>query len=67
MTELRIVMNDAGQIGVSGPIENVLVCYGLLELARDAIREHAAAAAARKIAPATGADIRALNGQRTGG
>ena len=31
-----------GQIQVSGPIENKIFCYGLLEAAKDAIREHVA-------------------------
>lgn len=36
---LMIVMQD-GRIGISGPIDNPLLCYGLLESAKDAIRAH---------------------------
>jgi hypothetical protein len=38
--ELKIMQDDAGQISVSGPIENKILCYGLLEIARDAIVAH---------------------------
>ena len=38
---LMIVMQD-GRIGVQGPIDNPLLCYGLLESAKDAIRAHIA-------------------------
>ena len=38
---LMIVMQD-GRIGISGPIDNPLLCYGLLESAKDAIRAHIA-------------------------
>jgi hypothetical protein len=33
------------QIGVQGPIDQKTLCYGLLESAKDAIREHCAKAA----------------------
>ena len=38
--ELKIVMDDNGQVSVSGPIQNKILAYGLLEVARDAIHEH---------------------------
>ncbi len=41
MVELRIVLDDHGRIAVTGPIENQLLCYGLLEMARDAIATNA--------------------------
>jgi hypothetical protein len=38
---LTIQMNQATrQIGVQGPIEDKLFCYGLLEMAKEAIAEH---------------------------
>ena len=30
-----------GQVGVNGPIQNALLCYGILESAKDAIRKFA--------------------------
>ena len=38
--ELIIRIDDAGQLSVSGPIDNKIVCYGLLEAARDAVQAH---------------------------
>ncbi len=36
---LTVTMTPEGQIQVSGPLENKLLCYGLLEFARDAIQK----------------------------
>ena len=40
-----------GAIGVNGPIQNPLVCYGMLEMARQAIQNFAQEQAQRKIQP----------------
>jgi hypothetical protein len=40
--ELKITIDDSGRFSVSGPIENKMMCYGLLEMARDAIVDHCA-------------------------
>ena len=37
--ELRIVMTDEGQVQVNGPLQNKIMCYGLLMTAMDAIRD----------------------------
>ena len=39
MIQLTITLQDDGQVQITGPIEQLLVCYGLLEAAKDAIRE----------------------------
>lgn len=39
-TTLKITLYPDGRLGVDGPVENLLLCYGLLGLAKDAIREH---------------------------
>jgi hypothetical protein len=39
--KMTIEMLEDGRIQVHGPIENKLLCYGLLELAKDAVREYA--------------------------
>ena len=38
--KIEIVMTDDGQIGFRGPVENKILCYGLLEVARDIISAH---------------------------
>ena len=38
---LEIVFNqETGEVGVRGPLHDKLLCYGLLSLAKDAIRSH---------------------------
>jgi hypothetical protein len=36
---LVITMDENNQIGVSGPISNKLLCYGMLAVAHDAIKD----------------------------
>lgn len=42
---LTITMGDDGQVAVNGPLGDKLICYGLLELAKESIeqwnRDHA--------------------------
>lgn len=38
--EMSIVREENGQVSVSGPIGDKMLCYGLIECARDAIREY---------------------------
>lgn len=52
MIELHIVLNDAGQVSVTGPLENRLLCYGLLEAAKEVIAAHQAQSQ-RRVQPAT--------------
>lgn len=38
--KLEITMNvETGNVNVSGPVENKGLCYGMLEMARDAIKD----------------------------
>lgn len=39
--QLIITLDDTGQIGVTGPINNQLMCYGMLEMAKIAVTAHA--------------------------
>ena len=41
--ELSIVLHPNGRIEVRGPIQDPLLTYGLLELAKDELRRHWAA------------------------
>lgn len=44
VAELIIRMDDTGNVSVSGPMENRMLIYGLLEVTRDTIVEFHAAA-----------------------
>lgn len=37
---LVIEMTQAGVVTVTGPVESKVVCYAMIELARDAIKDH---------------------------
>lgn len=37
--QLVITLNPDGQLSLSGPIQNKILCYGLLGRARDAIKD----------------------------
>jgi hypothetical protein len=39
--QLVISMDETGSVNVNGPIQNLLLCYGLLEMAKVAINDHA--------------------------
>ena len=36
---LTITLNSDGQVGVTGPIGDKLICYGLLEVAKETIKD----------------------------
>jgi hypothetical protein len=38
--QLLITMDDAGNVNVSGPIENKLLCFGMIEMAKPAIQNY---------------------------
>ena len=42
MIQIVITLQDDGQLTITGPIQNRVMAYGLLELAKDAIRAHEA-------------------------
>lgn len=51
--QLLIEITDAGEVSVTGPITEKLLCYGLLEAAKDAIRNAGEQAVTeRRIVPA---------------
>ncbi len=50
---LTIKLTSAGAINVSGPIDNKILAYGLLEAAREAIADHHAKLSKSAIVPAT--------------
>jgi hypothetical protein len=38
--QLTITLDEQGNVGINGPINNKVLCYGLLELAKDALRNY---------------------------
>jgi hypothetical protein len=52
-----ITVEDNDTIGVNGPINNKLLCYGMLDLARDAIKDFNDKQAASKILVAPAGSI----------
>lgn len=38
--EIRITVSNEGEIRVHGPIQDKILCYGLLEIAKDVIRNY---------------------------
>lgn len=49
--KLTIEMLPGGRLNVSGPIENKILCFGLLETAKDIIRDHVAKEASKIVVP----------------
>lgn len=60
MIELKIMINEDGKVGVSGPLDDTFRCYAMLEVARDLIHERAMDKKASGIVPASGLDLGAL-------
>jgi hypothetical protein len=40
MIKLEIEMDDKGGVKVNGPIQDKIFCYGLLQVARDIIKDY---------------------------
>ena len=37
---LTIIVRSTGAVEVNGPVDNKMLCYSMLEMARDAIKDH---------------------------
>jgi hypothetical protein len=48
---LVIAMDDKGQVSVTGPLENRMLCYGLLGMAREVIQQQGAKEPSRILKP----------------
>lgn len=53
--QLLITLDKAGNIGIEGPITDKVLCYGMLGVAHDAIRDYNEEQARRIIRPDAGA------------
>ena len=40
MSEIKITLDDDGNLSVKGPIDNLILCYGMLERAKETIGQH---------------------------
>jgi hypothetical protein len=38
-TELKISMDESGKVSVTGPLENQILCFGLLKIAEQVVIE----------------------------
>lgn len=63
--ELTIAIDEHGKIHITGPVHDKMVCYALLECARDEIKNHADALAKGTpiIAPSAG-ELATIAGKR---
>lgn len=52
--QIIITFDESGALNVNGPIDNRMLCYGMLDMARDIIAERARKAAENLVQPATG-------------
>ena len=50
-TKLTITLSPNGGVSVTGPIDNAMLCYGLLEVAKDVVRMHVQKKAESGITP----------------
>lgn len=64
---LVIEMNAQGGISVNGPINNKALCYGMLEAAKDAVRDYVAKQQSPILKPGVQEVERALAGPLNGG
>lgn len=56
--DLVIHIDDRGQVSLTGPIDNKLVCYGLLEVAKEIVADHHRQQQARLVQPSTALPLR---------
>lgn len=66
IVELKISFNPAtNEVAFSGPLENKLLCYGLLEMARDAVKSFGEKTVAQRGLQVVGAmpEIQAAGGR----
>lgn len=62
--QLVITLTPDGAVTVEGPIADKPLSYALLEMARDAIKDHHDRAAQSPIAPASPRDVLALSSRK---
>lgn len=63
VARLEILLNDNGQVQVNGPIADRVLCYGLLEVAKDSVQAYTIEQQ-RQVQPTTVAEAIALLGAK---
>jgi len=58
--QLVITLDEKGQLNVTGPIQQTVICFGILERAKDVIRKAADQAQPAIVAPTNG-DVLTIN------
>lgn len=62
--QLVITLDEDGQVGIRGPLQDPVLCYGLIEAAKDALQDHNRAGP--KIQPGSLDDLKGLEGGNGG-
>jgi hypothetical protein len=62
MTELKIQMDDTGKINVSGPLHDQILCFGLLEIAKQVVIDNGKLAQLQKINNIVKPDLKLVKG-----
>ena len=57
---MTITVDSLGNVQCNGPIQNRMLCYGMLEIARDIVWDYAQQAANRKVQPPSDQELAAL-------
>ncbi len=60
MIQLTIVLEDDGQVKMSGPLQDKVLCYGMLGLAGDIVRNFKPSDAANLAVPANSGKIKVI-------
>lgn len=63
MATIQITVDEKAQVSVTGPMDNRLLFYGLLEVAKDICTEHHRKSE-RRVIPATAEALSILDGKK---
>lgn len=58
VAQLTIAIDDKGSVSVTGPLDQLMFCYGMLEMAKDTLRNHQEEVRRRHVQPATVSDLK---------
>lgn len=51
---LTITLDERRQLNIAGPIDDKILCFGMLECAKDAVRDHVARSQSAIVPPPNG-------------
>jgi hypothetical protein len=58
VAQLVITLDESGNVGINGPLENRLLCFGMMEMAKDGINKKHDADQKRIVQVAPGTTLR---------